>query len=235
MVNISRHKSDVNSNTKNSSRVRRSSVEIIYRILKYLSETICALKTHILYVSGLNSRNLEKYISVLLKSRIIEVRNNRCYTLTSKGYELLQNLENIIEILDNENDINSVLERIKARINRDLLDSENSSIEIIISDDRDIEKALKKVITGYLLYATGRKNIYVLIPFKAYRILIDFIKYIEFLSNNVIPYEYYDEHELVERLKEKLIEIKNMKNGAWNKNENEQAYDDIEKDSKIKS
>jgi len=193
MVNSSQRKSDTH--------IRRSSVEINYRILKYISETPCALKTHILYASGLNSKNLEKYLSVLLKSGAIEVRSDRCYALTQEGYELLQNLEDIIEILNNEHDIDSISEEVKAVINRDLLDDGNSSIEVIISNDRDLGKALKKVITGYLLYATGRKNVYVFIPFKAFRILIDFIKYVEFLSNNVIPYEHYDAHELAERLK----------------------------------
>ncbi|ADM27341.1 hypothetical protein Igag_0503 [Ignisphaera aggregans DSM 17230] len=195
--------------------VRRGSVEIIHVILKYLSESLCALKTHILYVSNLNSKTLEKYLNILLKNNIVKVDDHKCYMLTEKGYELLLNLENIVEILDNENDIDSMLIRVKARIDKALLNYGSSSIEIVIADDRDAENALKKVIKSYLLYATGRKNVYVLIPFKAYRILIDFIKYIEFLSNNVIPYEYYDVHELAERLKEKLIEIKNMKNGTW--------------------
>jgi len=220
--------------------VRRGSVEIIHVILKYLSESLCALKTHILYVSNLNSKTLEKYLNILLKNNIVKVDDHKCYMLTEKGYELLLNLENIVEILDNENDIDSMLIRVKARIDKDLLNYGNSSIEIVIADDRDAEKALKRAITSYLLYATGRKNVYVLIPFKAYRILIDFIKYIEFLSNNVIPYEYYDEHELVERLKEKLIEIKNMKNGGtWdidrNIDENDLAYEDTEGNSKIYS
>jgi len=194
MVNSSQRKSNTH--------IRRSSVEINYRILKYISETPCALKTHILYVSGLNSKNLERYLGVLLRSETIEVRNDKCYTLTQKGYELLQNLEDIIEILNDEHDIDSVSEEVKTIINRDLLDDENSSIEIMISDDRDLMKALKKVITCYLLYATGRKNVYVLVPLKAFRILIDFINYVEFLSNNVIPYEHYEVHELAERLKE---------------------------------
>jgi len=200
-ANSSRHIFGDDSNAKNSSR-RRSPVEIIYRILKYLSETPCARKTHILYASGLNSRNLERYLCVLIKSEAIEVRNGRCYTLTQKGYELLQNIEDIIEALNNEHDVDSILEEVKARIDTDLLNGDNGPVKIIISDDRDLEKALKKVVTGYLHYATGKKNVYVFIPFKAFRILIDFIKYVEFLSNNVIPYEHYDARELAERLKE---------------------------------
>jgi len=190
------------SQRKSDTYARRSSVEINYRILKYIYEAPCALKTHILYASGLNSKNLESHLNILLKSKIIEVDNDRCYKLTQKGYELLQILEDYFEILNSEHDADRVLKEVEASVNRDLQNGENNSIEIIVSDDRNVERALKKVIANYLLYITDRKDVYVLIPLKAYEILMDFTKYTDFLLNNVIPYEHYNARELAECLKE---------------------------------
>jgi predicted transcriptional regulator len=79
---------------------RRSSIQIIADILR-LGE---AGKTQIMYAANMSYQQLQKYIAVMLKLRLLdkETTGNRLvvYRATQKGLKLLRNIDTVQEILD---------------------------------------------------------------------------------------------------------------------------------------
>ncbi len=81
----------------------RSKIEIVERILGYIARRDKALKTHILYSSNLNTTNLEKYLDWMTKIGLVSCvkeGRNTAYVLTPKGFEVLEKLRNLVELLE---------------------------------------------------------------------------------------------------------------------------------------
>ena len=81
----------------------RSKIEIVERILGYIARRDKALKTHILYSSNLNTTNLEKYLDWMTKIGLVSCvkeGRNTAFVLTSKGFEVLEKLRNLVELLE---------------------------------------------------------------------------------------------------------------------------------------
>jgi len=83
-----------------SKRVKRTSLEVLYSILKACSENTS--KTRVMYYAGINLIELTKYLEVLEKEGYIQsIQQGRAtvYSLTEKGKEALARLEKYVKVL----------------------------------------------------------------------------------------------------------------------------------------
>jgi predicted transcriptional regulator len=71
---------------------KRSKEQIISQILEVCCEG--ANKTTIVYRTNSNSANVNGYLKMLLKNRLVKI-SKRSYITTSKGIEILENLKEI--------------------------------------------------------------------------------------------------------------------------------------------
>jgi len=81
---------------------RRSSIEVVADILR-LGE---AGKTEIMYTVHMSYGQLQKYLDLLLKLRLIDMATTHnqsvTYRVTQKGLRLLRNVDTVLEILEGE-------------------------------------------------------------------------------------------------------------------------------------
>ena len=73
----------------------RDSLEIVRDVLAVASAK--SKKTRIMYQANLSYRILEKYLSSLLESRLVECDDDAYYSITSRGKEFLQMYDEYIE------------------------------------------------------------------------------------------------------------------------------------------
>ena len=85
---------------------RRSSIEAIGDILR-LGE---AGKTEIMYTVHMSHSQLQKYLNLLLRLKLVNktIGANQIvtYRITPKGFTLLRNIDNMLEILEEKEPIN---------------------------------------------------------------------------------------------------------------------------------
>jgi predicted transcriptional regulator len=79
---------------------KRSKEQIISQILEVCCEG--ANKTTIVYKTNSNSANVNSYLKMLLKNRLVKI-SRRSYITTSKGIEILENLKKIQAALTDAN------------------------------------------------------------------------------------------------------------------------------------
>jgi len=90
---------------------RRGPMEIIYNILYHINDNgpKGISKTHIMYSSNLNWKQLEDYLNHLIVRGLIKKDGpdgNIKYFLTEKGYEVLHRFNNLFILLSiNNNDL----------------------------------------------------------------------------------------------------------------------------------
>jgi predicted transcriptional regulator len=89
-----------------SSRTRRTQVDIIVRILTVASEGEEPTKTALVYRSNLNFTLVQKYIALLRRKGLLEMDKSRygstTYKITKKGSEALEALRSAIGLVFEE-------------------------------------------------------------------------------------------------------------------------------------
>ncbi|BFH73831.1 DUF4364 family protein [Sulfurisphaera javensis] len=83
-----------------SKRVKRSSLEILFSILNACNENVT--KTRIMYASGINLIELNRYLKFLEEEGYItkeKTEKNPKYSLTEKGKDALERLRKYVEVL----------------------------------------------------------------------------------------------------------------------------------------
>jgi len=195
------------------SKQKRSNLEILHRILKCIASKNYALKTHVLYASGLNTRTLDKYLRGLMSSElIIPISDGRhmYFTLTSKGRDFLFKLEQLLQAVDAKN--RRLTDSIKIRVNV-LSKKGNAGAElsevVILEPSEDVENGVIEVFISYVhSKATGRK-VTCFVPSKIYDKLTELLSGANtFFKENVIPYNEYDDLDRVsEFLAKRILEL----------------------------
>ncbi len=140
----------------------RSKIDLIEAILKYIHNEGYAKKTHILYASNLNTRSLEKFLKYLIEIKAVEVieEEQRSYTLTMHGREILRIIMKLKMLLNNRQGYIKGNKLLLSRINSALMQKVN---------DRFIDIYNKEIqgssgLTYDLDIIKGERNEYVLIP-----------------------------------------------------------------------
>ena len=77
---------------------RRSTVEIVYDVLRSLSNG-GVNKTSIMYFSSLNHDQLQRYLSRLAARNLIEIDDSGIYRLTPQGEETFDKVKSVISML----------------------------------------------------------------------------------------------------------------------------------------
>ena len=79
---------------------RRSNIEVIADILR-LGE---AGKTEIMYTVKMSHNQLQRYLNLLIALKLLDKRTGTnqalTYRVTSKGFKLLRDIDNMLEILE---------------------------------------------------------------------------------------------------------------------------------------
>ncbi len=86
--------------------VNRSSIDIVIDILKSVEDEGVILKTHLLYRANLNSRSLEKFLSKLVSTGLLNIQKEsggrrKYYRISVRGRYLLRRLLVVRKMLNN--------------------------------------------------------------------------------------------------------------------------------------
>ena len=78
---------------------RRSNIEVIADILQ-----LGLGKTEIMYTAKMSHNQLQRYLNLLIALKLLDKRTSTnqalTYRVTSKGFKLLRNIDNMLEILE---------------------------------------------------------------------------------------------------------------------------------------
>ena len=81
---------------------RRSRLEIIARIL-HASRGRGVKKTHLMYQCGMSFAQLEKYLDLILKARLIQVQGDNphlCFRISGKGRRFLKAYKSLKALME---------------------------------------------------------------------------------------------------------------------------------------
>jgi len=183
------------------SRQKRSNLEILHKILRYIAYKNYALKTHILYASGLNTHTLDKYLRDLVGNELvisISDDEHTYFTLTSKGRDFLFKLEQILRVVDNKD--RRLADNVKIRVDGRKEDKARVKLSevVIIEPSEDVENGVIEVLISYVHSKTTGRRVLCFVPSKIYDKLTELLSVANvFLLQDVTPYNEYDDLDRV--------------------------------------